>query len=456
MLHSPQLFDKMGQIQLKGEGSMSAIGERQEGTICPEFDRSISIDFQGAKITSDTGFLLLRQVDERYKILDRVASRIKDPRSPAHTDHSILQLLRQRAYQVGAGYEDCNDADQLRVDPALRLALGKAHDFAASQPTLCRFENEVLATDQGLKALEAGLSSCAEALLRRRNKKRLILDVDSTDDPVHGNQESAAFNGYYKELCYHPLFCFTGHGDFLAGKLRPGNVNSSDGVIEMLSPLVNRYRSWFKQVWLRADAAFAAPELYELCEKHRISYFTRLPINNVLKKLIHPHLKRPAGRPPESGVQVKVIELQYQAESWDKPRRVVCKLEWHTEELFPRVGFIVTNSRLDAEDVIQVYNGRAEIENRIKEGKNTLRWDKTSCQSFAANKARLFLGALSYNLIHLLRDAAFWGEKVKPSVEWIIRRLFKVGARVVYHARRWHVHVASAFPLSRYYRILLT
>jgi hypothetical protein len=227
-------------------------------------------------------------------------------------------------------------------------------------------------------------------------------------------------------------------------------------VIEMLSPLVNRYRSWFKQVWLRADAAFAAPELYELCEKHRISYFIRLPINNVLKKLIKPHLKRPAGRPPESGVQVKVIELQYQAESWDKPRRVVCKLEWHTEELFPRVGFIVTNSRLEAEDVIQVYNGRAEIENRIKEGKNTLRWDKTSCQSFAANKARLFLGALSYNLIHLLRDAAFWGEKVKPSVEWIIRRLFKVGARVVYHARRWHVHVASAFPLSRYYRILLT
>ena len=434
---------------------MFAIGERQEA-IRPEFDKSILIDFQGATITSDTGILLFRQVDERYKIFEKVASKLNDPRSPSHSDHSVLQLLRQRAYQMGAGYEDCNDATFLRGDPALRLALGKEHELASSQPTLCRFENEILATEQGLNALEAGLISSGDTLLRRRNKKRIIFDLDSTNDPVHGRQENASFNGYYKEVCYHPLFCFTGHGDLLAARLRSGNVPSAEGVLEMLTPLVARYRSWFKQLWLRGDAAFAAPEVYEFCEEHRITYFIRLPSNSVLKRLIAPHLKRPAGPPPESGVHVKVIEFEYQAESWKKHRRVVCKIEWHVGELFPRVGFIVTNSRLEAKHVILVYNGRAEIENRIKEGKNTLRWDKTSCHSFAANRARLFLAALTYNLVHLLREVAFYGEKVRPSVEWIIRRLVKVGARVVYHARRWHVHVASAFALHRHYRLLLT
>jgi hypothetical protein len=123
-------------------------------------------------------------------------------------------------------------------------------------------------------------------------------------------------------------------------------------------------------------------------------------------------------------------------------------------ELFPRVGFIVTNSHIEAEQVITTYNGRGEIENRIKEGKNTLRWDKTSCHRFAANQARLLVGRLAYNLLHIIRDTAFWGENVKPSIDSIIQRLVKVGARVVYPARRWHVHVASAFSLARYYRIL--
>jgi hypothetical protein len=131
-------------------------------------------------------------------------------------------------------------------------------------------------------------------------------------------------------------------------------------------------------------------------------------------------------------------------------------MEWHPGELFPRIGFIVTNSRLEAERVSETYNGRAEIENRIKEGKNTLRWDKTSCHRFAANQARLLVGCLAYNLLHLIRDAAFWGEKLRPSIDWIITRLIKVGAKVVYHARRWHVHIASGFPLCRYYRILFT
>jgi hypothetical protein len=433
---------------------MRAVGDKHRGTIRPEFDRSIGIDFQGAKITSDTGFLLMREMDQRFNILGDVEFLIDDPRSPRHTDHSLLQLLRQRVYQVAAGYEDCNDANHLRLDPALRLALGKEHESGAGQSALCRFENKILATREGLKALENALSRSADTLLRRRNKRRLIIDIDSTEDPVHGKQEGAAFNGYFDQVCYHPLFCFTGNGDLLGARLRPGNVHSADGVLDLISPLVDRYRSWFRQFWLRGDAAFAGPDLYEFCEQKRITYFIRLSSNSSLKRHIMPHLKRPVGRPPKGGVQLRVIEFNYQAESWNKLRRVVCKIEWHVGELFPRVGFIVTNSNLEAHKVITIYNGRAEIENRIKEGKNTLRWDKTSCHSFAANQARLLVGCLAYNLLHMIRDAAFWGESVKPSIDSIIRRLVKVGARVVYHARRWYVHVASAFPLVRYYRII--
>ena len=433
---------------------MHTVGDKQKGIIRPEFDRSISIDFQGAKITSDTGFLVMREIDQRFSILSEAAYQIEDPRSARHTDHSLLELLRQRVYQVAAGYEDCNDADDLRVDPALRLALGKEHEYGAGQSALSRFENSILATPQGLKALENAISRSADTLLRRRNKRRLIIDVDSTEDPVHGNQEGAAFNGYFEQVCYHPLFCFTNKGDLLSARLRPGNAHSAEGVIDLISPLVERYRSRFKSFWLRGDAAFAGPDLYEFCEKKRITYFIRLPANSSLKKIILPHLKRPTGRPPKSGVQVRVIEFHYQAEKWSKPRRVVCKIEWHVGELFPRVGFIVTNSSLEAHKVITTYNGRAEIENRIKEGKNTLRWDKTSCHRFAANQARLLIGCLAYNLLHMIRDTAFWGESIKPSIESIIRRLVKVGARVVYHARRWYVHVATAFSLARYYRII--
>jgi hypothetical protein len=388
---------------------MRVVGDKQRGTIRPEFDRSINIDFQGAKITSDTGFLLFREIDRRFNILHAAASQIDDPRSSRHTDHSLLQLLRQRVYQVAAGYEDCNNAENLRVDPALRLALGKEQENGAGQSALSRFENNILATGKGLAALEESRSRSAHTLLRRRNKRRLIIDIDSTEDPVHGSQEGAAFNGYFEKVCYHPLFCFTGNGDLLSARLRPGNAHSADGVLDLISPLVDRYRSWFRQFWLRGDAGFASPDLYEFCEKKRITYFIRLPSNNCLKKLIQGHLKRPTGRPLKSGVQVRVIEFHYQAEKWKKPRRVVCKIEWHVGELFPRVGFIVTNSKLGAEQVIMIYNGRAEIENRIKEGKNTLRWDKISCHRFAANQARLLIGCLAYNLLHMIRDTAFWG-----------------------------------------------
>ena len=434
---------------------MLASGESQKEAIRPDFNRAIMIDFQGAQISSDTGFILLREIDERFRVIGPMGDCLEDLRAPAHMMHSMVQMVRQRVYQIAAGYEDCNDAEFLRIDPALRLAIGKDHKTGAGQSMLSRLENEVLGNAAGIDALDAALTRSTDALLRRKNKRRLIVDVDSTEDPVHGKQEGVAYNGHFGKNCFHPLFCFTSDGDCLAAKLRPGNVHSADGALEFIIPLVQRYRSWFRLFWVRADAAFANPETYDYCEEQRITYFIRLPGNANLMRLLGPHLNRPVGRPPKSGIQVKAVDLQYQAKSWHKPRRVVAKIEWHRGELFPRIGFVVTNSRLPAGKVIKVYNGRGDVENRIKEGKNTLRWDKTSCQRFGANQARLKMGVLAYNLLHMIRQFYVWGEEVRRSIDWLIKRLIKVGARVSYHARRWYVHVASAFPLSHHYRAVL-
>jgi hypothetical protein len=406
-------------------------------------------------ISSDAGFLLMREIDERFRIIDPMKDCLEDLRSPAHAKHSLVQMVRQRVYQIAAGYEDCNDADFLRIDPALRLALGKDHQVGASQSMLSRLENDVLGNEAGLLALDAALTRSTDTLLKRKNKKRLIIDLDSTEDPAHGKQEGVAYNGHFAKNCFHPLFAFTREGDCLGGKLRPGNVHSADGALDFIKPIVQRYRDWSKLFWFRGDAAFANPETYEYCEEHRITYFIRLPGNAILMRLLEPYLNRPVGHPPKSGIQVKVVDLQYQAKSWHKPRRVVAKIEWHGGELFPRIGFVVTNSRFPAGKVVKVYNGRGDVENRIKEGKNTLRGDKTSCQRFEANQAQLKMGVLAYNLLHMIRQFYVWGEVVKRSMEWLIKRMIKVGARVSYHARRWYVHIASAFPLAHHYRAVL-
>ena len=184
---------------------MISSGESQKEAIRPDFNRSIMIDFQGATISSDTGFILMREVDERFKIIDPMKDCLEDLRLPSHTRHSMVQMVRQRVYQMAAGYEDCNDADYLRVDPALRLALGKDHRFGASQSMLSRLENDILGNAVGLEALDGALTRATDALLKRKNKKRLIIDLDSTVDQAHGKQEGVAYNGHFAKNCFHPL-----------------------------------------------------------------------------------------------------------------------------------------------------------------------------------------------------------------------------------------------------------
>uniref|UniRef100_A0A7C3WQ09 IS1380 family transposase n=1 Tax=Desulfobacca acetoxidans TaxID=60893 RepID=A0A7C3WQ09_9BACT len=323
----------------------------------PDFNRAIRIDFQGAKITSDLGFLLVRGIDERFQIIGPRQDGLEDLRSPSHTKHSLVQMVRQRVYQMVAGYEDCHDADYLRIDPALRLAIAKDQQVGASQSRLSRLENDVLGNAGGLEALDDAMTRGTDTRLRRKNTKRLIIDLDSTEDPAHGKQKGVAYNGHFAQNCFHPLFCFSSEGDCLRAKLRPGNVHAAAGAL-VIRPMVERYRAWFTLFWFRGDAAFAKPETYEYCEEQRLTSFIRLPANENLAKLVAPHLGRPVGRPPKSGIQVKIVDLCYQAKSWSRPRRVVAKSEWHRGELFPRIGFVVTSSRLPAGKVTKVYNGR--------------------------------------------------------------------------------------------------
>ncbi len=435
---------------------MHRSGEGKKEVLRPGFDRSIMIDFQGAMLSSDTGFILMRELDQRHNVIAPMADILEDSRSTSHTKHSLLQMIRQRVYQMAASYEDCNDADFLRVDPALRLSLGKGKELGAGQSALSRLESDILGKVQGLAALDEAVLRGADALIKKKDKYRFILDVDSTEDPAHGKQEGCEYNGHFGKNCFHPIVAFTGDGDCLAAELRPGNVHSADGVLDFIRPIVARYHAWFKLFWFRGDAAFAQPDVYDYCEAEHITYFIRLPINDTLKKIMEPEIStRPVGRLPKSGVKVRLFEFPYRAGTWKKRRRVICKIEWHNDELFPRVGFIVTNSTNPAWKVVRAYNGRANVENRIKEAKNTLRWDKTSCHKFEANQARLKMGALAYNLLHMIREFHLHGEDVKRSMEWLIRRIIKAASRISYSGRRWWVHVASSFPLAHHYQAVL-
>ena len=258
--------------------------------------------------------------------------------------------------------------------------------------------------------------------------------MDSSVSPTHGEQENSVWNGHYECTCYHPLFVFNQFGDLERCALRAGNVHSADGWDGVLKPVVERYRGKVSRVYFRADAGFANPDVYEYLETERIKYAIRLPANRILQERIGYLLSRPVGRPPNQ-VRRSFANFTYQAGSWTRPRRVVAKVEWHPGELYPRVGFIVTNMARPAESVVAFYNKRGTCEQWIKEGKGAIKWTRLSCRSFAANAVRLQLHALAYNLGNFLRTLA----TPEPIKDWSLtslkEKLIKIGAKVVSHGR---------------------
>jgi hypothetical protein len=276
-----------------------------------------------------------------------------------------------------------NDADRLGRDPAMRWIVGgKAVSHGAvSTSQMGRFETELLATDANLAAVTNLSGIWIDRVHDRKPPKAIVLDMDSSVSPTYGEQEGTAYNGHFGCTCYHPLFVFNQYGDLERCALRPGNVHSADDWRDVLEPVVARY---------------------EFLEAEGFKYAIRLPANKVLQDSIAHLLKRPVGRPPKD-VRRYHANFSYRAASWTKRRRVVAKVEWHPGELYPRVGFVVTNLFRPAERVVAFYNQRGTAEQWIKEGKNAVRWTRLSCRRFRHNAVRLQLHALAYNLGNFLR-----------------------------------------------------
>jgi Transposase DDE domain group 1 len=265
-------------------------------------------------------------------------------------------------------------------------------------------------------------------------QRLIVLDMDSSESPTYGEQEGSAYNGHFGCTCYHPVFVFNQLGDVERCALRPGNVHSADGWRVVLEPVIARYRDTVKRLYFRGDAAFANPEIYEFLEAEGMGYAIRLPANSILQSKIGYLLKRPVGRPPHE-LRRYFASLSYQAQSRRKPRRVVAKVEWHPGELYPRVGFIVTNLARPAERVVVFYNQRGTCEQWIKEGKSAIKWTRLSCRSFAANAVRLQLHALAYNLGNFMRTLAMPKATEPWSLTSLREKLIKIGAKVVSHGR---------------------
>jgi len=432
------------------------MGEKAQEALKLQFDKRLRLEFHGARITSDAGLLACRELDGALGLTEAAPTYLWETRGGRNVQHELVPLLRQSVYSRLAGYEDTNDATRLAKDPAMQAVVGRRalEKQAASTNTLSRFETEVLVTGENLRGLRQLNAEWIGRAMTRTKHRRVILDMDSSESPVYGEQEGAAYNGHFGCVCYHPLFVFNQFGDCEGAMLRPGNVHSAHNWQAVLEPIVTRYERSGVRRYFRADAAFATPEVYEYLEQHGFLYAIRLPSNEVLEREIQHLLKRPVGRPPKKPI-IWYHDFRYQAGSWDRPRRVVAKVEWHRGELFPRVGFIVTNLSAKAQGVVHFYNGRGTAEQWIKEGKYALNWTRLSCHRFVANQVRLLLFILAYNLGNFLRRLGL----PRAVKEWSLRslqlKLIKIGGRVVRHARRIVFQLAEvAVPRELFAAIL--
>ncbi|MFQ5974149.1 MAG: IS1380 family transposase [Alphaproteobacteria bacterium] len=432
------------------------MGEARRDALRVGFDRAIKLEFHGAKVSSDAGLFPYRDLDEAAQLTDSGAAELFDFRTGSNVQHGMTALLRQSVYSRLAGYEDVNDAERLSVDPVMRHVVGgRALDrTAASTSQVGRFETEVLTDPDNLAALMAMPGQWVDRIHERRPMKKLILDMDSSVSETYGQQEGSMYNGHFACECYHPLFIFNHDGDVERALLRNGNVASADDWRSALEPVIERYRDVDVPKFFRGDAAFAIPELYDLLEAEGYEYVIRLKANQVLERHIGHLLTRPVGRPPKRP-QRFYHSFDYQAKSWDHPRRVVSKVEWHQGELFPRVGLIVTNLGGGSKSVVDFYNGRGTAEQWIKEGKHAIRWTRLSCHGFDANQARLQLHVLAYNLGNFLRRLALPPSVKQWSLTTLRDKLIKIGAKVVHHARYVTFQLAEVAVPRRLYRAIL-
>jgi hypothetical protein len=432
------------------------MGDSQIDPLRLDFDRQLKLEFHGSTVTSDAELLAFRELDDALQLTTMAATGLHDTRTGQNTQHTLTTLLRQSIYSRLAGYEDVNDAERLCLDPALRAVVGgRAKDHtAASTSEMARFETETLSSKDNLKHLMDLSGQWIDQAHRHRKLTKLILDMDSSVSETYGHQEGTAYNGYFACMCYLPLFLFNQFGDLERVMLRHGNHPSAKFWRRVLLPVIERYRDRDIPKYFRGDSAFALPKLLCLLEKEGFRYAIRLKANPVLERKIAHLLKRPVGRPTHKPKKL-YASFRYRAGSWDQPRRVVVKVEWRAGELFPRVGFIVTNLKWHSKKVVRFYNRRGTAGQWIKEGKNAVKWTKLSCRRFKAKATRLQLFALAYNLANFLRQLVL----PKPIKDWTLttlrEKLVKIGAKVVAHAKYLTFQLAEvAVPRKLFARIL--
>ncbi|TIP94985.1 MAG: IS1380 family transposase [Mesorhizobium sp.] len=422
--------------------------------------------FDGGAITSDAGMLLLRHTDKAIGLFDRVASCFVDRRDPDLTVHSVRTLVGQRIAAIALGYEDVDDHDTLRHDPVLALLseslTPKREDCAvlAGKSTLNRLEHgrvgeptryhKISYDKQTLEAL------FVELFLEAHDKSpgEIVLDLDATDDPLHGHQEGRFFHGYYNCYCYLPLYVFCGR-HLLAAKLRRSNIDASKGSVEEIERIVTQIRQTWRtvRIILRADSGFAREELMAWCEQNRVDYVFGLARNERLETKIAPALEEASQASRASGQAARVFRdfMWSTKDSWSRRRRVIAKAEWTTLGANPR--FIVTSlkpwrwaARALYEDL---YCARGDMENRIKECQLDLYADRTSAHTMRANQLRLWLASFAYVLICALRRLGLAHTRLAEATCGTIRlKLLKIGAQVRVSVRRIKVAMASACPYA--------
>ena len=416
--------------------------------------KAVVADFQGGRLTTDAGALLLREVADQTRLFDALDAAIPDPRNPVFIIHDQRALIAQRVTAIALGYEDLNDHQTLRSDPMLQLAAGEPPEEElplGSPPTLCRLENRVG---------RATLVKFAEVLVDQflaahaAPPQHLILDFDATDDRVHGKQEGRFFHGYYDHHCFLPLYVFCGD-ELLTAYLRPSNIDAAKHSRALLKLLVRKLRAAWPDVriTIRGDSGFCRWRLMRWCDSQGIGYVLGLARNPVLERAAADEAARARRQFERTGEPQRVFgSFGYAASSWDRPRRVIAKAEHTAKGANPR--FVVTNVPGDPRELYEgVYCQRGEMENRIKEQQLDLFADRTSCHRFVANQFRLLLSSAAYVLVQALRRRGLAGtELARAQVGTIRLRLFKVAARVVVSARRVVFHLASSYPYQEVFR----
>jgi hypothetical protein len=405
----------------------------------------IEANFEGGALSSDGGLMLLRQVDRRLGLSKAVAEALHDPRDPDRITHELRDLVAQRLYGLCCGYADLNDHGQLRQDPLMQTAVGTTAELASS-PTLSRLETR--ATRGDIVALNRVLVEQFIAS-QRTAPQELILDVDASDIPLHGAQEQSEFHAYYDHYCYLPLYVFAGQA-MLACVLRRSRIDGAKHVSAVIKLLVARLREAWPgvRIVVRGDSGFCRQRLIRWCERRGVGYVIGVARNARLHRIVAAWERQLEDEYAKTGVKQRLIrEFVYAADSWDRERRIVTRLEFGAQGNNPR--FVVTNLDLPAEALYDdLYCLRGEAENRIKEAQLDLFGTRASSHKFLSNWLRVMFAALAYTLMQRLRAIALTGTELARATAATIRvKLLKIGAAVVRNTRRVRILFASHHPM---------